>query len=459
LGNEEPAPPAESSNNSRPAVTLEAQVARDIPSTRPVGKKLMIIGNLTDELVGNVTVDAIFIDRIIADIGSPTQLKMLIVPAAAVSPNWLYSYFQSLLPMSGVPVENIALAHIGKYDDPNTPDVDESTWVNGAYQSSEVAKIATANVIWFEGGDQSRLVNLMLDSSGKDSPFQAAIKAKFASNNLIIAGYSAGAAAQCDPMIGGGSSWGALTQTPDLSPGNGSAANPCSDGDTLCITRGLGYLPAQYSAIIDQHFTERGRFARTIRALAATNMRNGWGVSELSAFYVDLLHKKAEVVGVPGTSFVSLVGRDSAFQNRERTGPPFLGENYTWSILTVGDTYTLPDARNPHGIGAHPIASEVYAPFSAYYSDNPVFTDAFGSQVLVDDVAMYFADGTPQSSGARVDAIALNLDESGSGVGFRFRFTADAQSQVAWNDDSGYSVFNARIKFSTVTAQIVGLGP
>ena len=434
-------------------------MVRESSSAHGVGKKLMIIGNMTDELVGTVTDDAIFVDRIIADVGGPTQLKVLIVPGAGSAPNWLYSYFQSLLPMRGVPLENLALAHIAKYDDESTPDVDESTWTHGAYQPGEVAKIAAANVIWFEGGDQSRLVDLMLDPSGRDSPFQAAIKAKFASNNLIIAGYSAGAAAQCNPMIGGGSSWGGLTLPPDLSSVSGHAANPCNDSDIVCVTRGLGYLPSQYSALIDQHFTQRGRFARTIRALAATNMKNGWGVSEFAGFYVDLLQKKAEVVGVPGKAFVTLVGRDGASQNREQVGPPFLGENYTMSILAAGDTYTLPDAKNPHGVGTHPIASDYYAPFSEYYSDNPVITNAFGYQVLVTDVAAYFADGTPQASGARVDAIALNLDELGTGNGFRIRFTADAKSQVAWNEDTGYSIFNARVKFSTITAQIVGLGP
>jgi hypothetical protein len=58
-----------------------------------------------------------------------------------------------------------------------------------------------------------------------------------------------------------------------------------------------------------------------------------------------------------------------------------------------------------------------------------------------------------------VDAVVLRLDENGAGNGFRFKFTADAQSRVAWNEDSGYSMFDARWKISTVTAQIGGLGP
>jgi hypothetical protein len=129
------------------------------------------------------------------------------------------------------------------------------------------------------------------------------------------------------------------------------------------------------------------------------------------------------------------------------------------SLLAVGDVYTLPDTGHPHGVASHPIKSDYYAPFSAYYSDMPIFTDAFGNKVLVDKIAAYFADGTPQASGARVDAVGFVVDEAGSASGFRFRFTADNKSEVAWNFDAGYSMFNARLKITTVTAQFAGVGP
>jgi hypothetical protein len=50
---------------------------------------------------------------------------------------------------------------------------------------------------------------------------------------------------------------------------------------------------------------------------------------------------------------------------------------------------------------------------------------------------------------------------SGPGVaeGFGFRFTADASSTVAWNEDVGYSMFNARVGISTMQAQFMGLDP
>ena len=211
---------------------------------------------------------------------------------------------------------------------------------------------------------------------------------------------------------------------------------------------------------MDQHFTERGRFPRLVRALAAADKPTGWGVSEYTAFYVDLQAKTAQVVGLPERGNVTIIGRTGAKKNHEQVGPPFLGDNYSVSLLAVGDTYTLPDdASHPHGVGSDPSASDYYAPFSAYYSDMPIFTDALGNKVLVDKIATYFADGTPPTSGARVDAIAFVADESGQASGFRFRFTADKQSQVAWNYDAGYSMFDARLKITTITAQFTGLAP
>ena len=89
----------------------------------------------------------------------------------------------------------------------------------------------------------------------------------------------------------------------------------------------------------------------------------------------------------------------------------------------------------------------------------PIFTDAFGKDVLYYNIVPYFADGTPLASGPRVDAITLQASDSGSASGFRIRFTAAQDSEVAWNDEAGYSMFNARLQISTVSAQITGVGP
>ncbi len=431
--------------------TSVAQATEALRPHTAVGRKLMIIGTQTDVMVGRVTDDAIFVDRMIADTGGKDQLHVLIVPAASGIPAWLPSYLGRVLATRGVPATNLDVAHIATVDDDTTPDVDESTWAQGAYLPSEIQKVARANVVWFAGGDQSRCVSLLLDTAGNDSPFQAAVKAKLAANDLIIAGYSAGAAIMSDPMIGGGTSWGALTLPPD--------PDPACNTDAICMTRGLGYIPDRYSALVDQHFMQRGRFARSVRALSVANRKTAWGVDVYTAFYVDLNREQAEVLGVPGQGSVGIIGRDGAGVNHEQVGPPFTGDSYTVSVLAVGDTYSLPSKAHPHGEPSHPNGDDYYEPFSQYYSDMPVYMDAFGKDVLHYNIAEYFADGTPPASGARVDALALLAQETGDAFGFRLRFTADKYSEVAWNEDSGYSMFNARLQISTVSAKINGIGP
>jgi hypothetical protein len=254
-----------------------------------------------------------------------------------------------------------------------------------------------------------------------------------------------------DPMIGGGTSWGALTLPPD--------PDPACNTEAICVAPGLGYVPAEYSVMTDQHFMQRGRLARAVRALSVANRKTVWGIDAYTALYVDLNREQAEVVGVPGQGSVAIVGRDTADINHEQWGPPFTGDQYTVSVLAVGDTYKMPSKAHPHGEPSHPNGDEYYAPFSQYYSDMPVFMDAFGKDVLHYNIAEYFADGTPLASGARVDALALMTQETGDSAGFRLRFTADKYSEVAWNADSGYSMFDARLQISAVTAKINGIEP
>jgi hypothetical protein len=112
-----------------------------------------------------------------------------------------------------------------------------------------------------------------------------------------------------------------------------------------------------------------------------------------------------------------------------------------------------------HGIGAHPVSSDYYLPFSQYYGEPPIFTDSFGKDVLPDNIVAYFADGTAQASGARVDSIGFVVSETGAATGFRLRFAPASDSMVAWNDLVGYSMFNARLQISTIAAQFSGVGP
>ena|SRR5450631_4081318 len=71
--------------------------------------------------------------------------------------------------------------------------------------------VARANVVWFAGGDQDRATALLITGKGKDTPFIAALRDKLKTDDLILAGYSAGAAVALNVDEGG--SWAPRCRT------------------------------------------------------------------------------------------------------------------------------------------------------------------------------------------------------------------------------------------------------
>ena len=112
---------------------------------------------------------------------------------------------------------------------------------------------------WFEGGDQRRIT-----AAFADTPALEVIRERFQAG-AVIGGTSAGAAMMGEVMIAGGSSLKALQ--------SGAAI----------LAAGLGFLRG---AITDQHFSQRGRFARLMLALLETNTAIGVGVDEDTALLI-----------------------------------------------------------------------------------------------------------------------------------------------------------------------------
>lgn len=115
-----------------------------------------------------------------------------------------------------------------------------------------VAAIDAAQAVWLSGGQQSRLKELDADGT-----IEAALLRLLARDGLI-AGTSAGAAIQSKVMIAGGHSEPEMKTGWDLLPG----------------------------AIIDQHFTERGRIDRSRKAVEMNPGCFGLGIDEATAVIV-----------------------------------------------------------------------------------------------------------------------------------------------------------------------------
>ncbi|MGI0485537.1 cyanophycinase [Pantanalinema rosaneae CENA516] len=137
--------------------------------------------------------------------------------------------------------------------------------------------IAQATGIFFTGGNQARITELL-----KDTKLDAALHQRFASG-VVIAGTSAGAAMMPDMMIVEGE----------------SETNPRPE--TVKMDQGMGFLPG---VVIDQHFAQRGRLGRLLSAVAQQPVVLGFGIDENTAIVVN--GSEVEIIGESSVTIVDV---------------------------------------------------------------------------------------------------------------------------------------------------------
>ena len=127
--------------------------------------------------------------------------------------------------------------------------------------------------IWFGGGDQVRLANIL-----RDSPTLRAIRMRFAAG-AVVGGTSAGAAVLSTPMITGD----------EEKPGG---ARPPEDSTEHWMTiarndvitqQGFDFLR---TAIVDQHFVRRRRHNRLLSLVLESSQKLGVGIDESTALRI-----------------------------------------------------------------------------------------------------------------------------------------------------------------------------
>ncbi|MCU0610327.1 MAG: cyanophycinase [Candidatus Eisenbacteria bacterium] len=178
-----------------------------------------------------------------------------------------------------------------------------------------------ADLVYFAGGDQSRLANILRGTSAHHR-----LLARHQGDGLVVGGTSAGAAALSLDMIARGES--------ELWPRKG----------VVRLAEGLGFT----SLVIDQHFSQRGRLGRLIEALAALGDPEacGVGVDENTALVLSP-DGDGEVVGQGGVAVVRL-GRTgyASWQNTpSRDIVSVTGAEI--SILRHGDRVPNLDTQEP----------------------------------------------------------------------------------------------------------------
>lgn len=195
----------------------------------------------------------------------------------------------------GVDPARIVTAHVAMADDPDTPDVDESRWNMGGSDPAEIAKVKKAGLIWMLGGDQLRIMAALVKPDGSDTPMLAAMRKRL-EQGAVIGGTSAGAAVMGEHMIGCGSPDIALTGAVSRDFRDCDGKEEDEGSVPLVLGRGLGFLPG---IVFDQHFSQRARLTRLVRAVACIEGEavTGIGVDEDTAFVFDIGHEAGVPVG------------------------------------------------------------------------------------------------------------------------------------------------------------------
>lgn len=185
---------------------------------------------------------------------------------------------------------------------------------NQANDAEICDRLQAADVVIFTGGDQLRLSSILGGTS-----FHTILLKKYRTEDFLIMGTSAGAAASSNSMIY-----------------QGSAAEALLKGEVK-ITGGLGLID---NVIIDTHFVHRGRIGRLMQAVASNPMMLGIGLGEDTG----LLITNGSVMEAIGSGLVILVdGRSIKHTNiyDVEMGEPISIENLVVHVMAKGDHYDL----------------------------------------------------------------------------------------------------------------------
>ncbi|MBX9737508.1 MAG: cyanophycinase [Phycisphaerales bacterium] len=167
-----------------------------------------------------------------------------------------------------------------------------------------IAWIPTADLVYFTGGDQSRITQRFF-TDGRENGLHAALVSGMLEKGTPVAGTSAGAAVLCDPMFTGGGSDAALglpgnapeveaddtdaeAAEPAAAPPAGASGAPEKKAAAKPIVgprlgQGLGLVQI---AMLDTHFFSRGRLGRLVAAVEKHPSKVGIGIADNRAVHI-----------------------------------------------------------------------------------------------------------------------------------------------------------------------------
>ena len=182
-----------------------------------------------------------------------------------------------------------------------------------ADRNENLKAVATADLIFFGGGDQVKLVDTLYQTR-----FIDLIRRRFEAGDLHIAGTSAGATAAGNPMIYHGNQDGLL---------KGSVEH----------SNGFGFVDG---VAIDTHFFARGRLSRLSQFLISGHCQRGIGLDEDTGIMI-CPDFRFQVIGSGMVTVLNSSRVSGSNFNTVRTGESLRFNNMRLGILPAGSIFSI----------------------------------------------------------------------------------------------------------------------
>jgi cyanophycinase len=191
-----------------------------------------------------------------------------------------------------------------------------------------------ADVVFFNGGDQSRTFTSLLKTDGSQTPLLKVLQNLVNTNKLIVYGTSAGSMINSLLNYGEGTSYGYLYFNGDLKrvhPGERNGLRDDRSGEGLAFRENGGYMNGFgfTDYFVDTHCNARGRQIRLMVALQSLGQGRGACVDEDTVFFLD--NGVGTVVGTNGVTIVDTRNTRNESKGKYRT------RAVRMSYLTSGD--------------------------------------------------------------------------------------------------------------------------
>lgn len=187
-----------------------------------------------------------------------------------------------------------------------------------ANSDSVLNRISWANCIFFSGGDQNRLTEILLGTKALEK-----IKENYISGG-VISGTSAGAAVMSEIMITGD----------EIIHNEAKESFGYIQKDNIAIAQGFGFVK---NAIIDQHFIYRKRYNRLLSLTLENPNLLGIGIDESTAIKLS----SSNILEVLGDYQVIIFDATKASNISDFRDGLLKAQNIKLHILSNGDKFNI----------------------------------------------------------------------------------------------------------------------